>query len=303
MSLPGAKRSLVFSVQHDMTNTRKARHGKSFSDAGPAQRRLTLSIVITYLFLPLTFLIPLAAPARESHFDLNSWFALLAYAFTETGGTAGASVIGTLLLLLLVTRAGVPGRRRRLEAGVIFSVVAILAGGGAAFNEYVIKPTFKMPRPHIRYLAGNEGSGPLGMTVNEFYALEDRETRRERLRTVLEADPPPVRLPRLIREHWIEVTGYSFPSGHSLSAMFFATFFMAMGLTYLSMPRRLFCYLLLPWAVCVCYSRFILGVHTPTDISVGGLEGLLLGALAFVLVKRAWLLQSAQGFGETASRA
>jgi phosphatidylglycerophosphatase B len=102
---------------------------------------------------------------------------------------------------------------------------------------------------------------------------------------VLEADPPAVRLHRLIRAHWIASSGYSFPSGHSISAMFFATFFLAMGLSWLSMPRLLLFYLLLPWAVGVCYSRTILQVHTPMDITVGGLEGLLLGVLAFVLVR------------------
>jgi phosphatidylglycerophosphatase B len=189
------------------------------------------------------------------------------------------------MLLLLVTRAGISMMRRLIETGAIFCLVAILAGGGAALNEYIIKPTFEIPRPNLAHLAGANGSGPLEMSVNEFYTLGDKETRRRQLRAVLQADPPAVRLHHLIREHWIEETGYSFPSGHAFSAMFFATFFFAMGVTWLSMPRLLFFYLLLPWAVCVCYSRLILQMHTAADVSVGALAGLLLGALAFVLMR------------------
>ena len=87
------------------------------------------------------------------------------------------------------------------------------------------------------------------------------------------------------RHSWIEETGYSFPSGHSFSAMFFATFFLAMGVSHISTKRLRLFYLLLPWALAVCYSRPILRVHTPTDITVGGLEGLVLGFLAFLFVR------------------
>jgi len=269
-----------------MTNTGRDRHGEGPTGIRLVLRRLAFPILMAYAFIPLTFLVPILDSTRESVFDLNTWFALLVYGITETGGTTGASIVGVLMLGVLVTRGGVSGRRRLIEAGVIACFVIILVGGGAAINEYVIKPMFEIPRPNIVYLAGADGSGPLGMPVSEFYAL-GKEERRKHLRAVLAAEPPPVPLHRLIREHWIESTGYSLPSGHAFSAMFFATFFLAMGLSWLSMPRLLFPYLLLPWAVCVCYSRLILRVHTATDISVGGLVGLLLGALAFVLVTAA----------------
>jgi phosphatidylglycerophosphatase B len=269
-----------------MINTERDRRGEDASGGRLALRRLALPILLTSAFLPLAFLVPILDSTRAPYFDLSSWFALLTYGITETGGTAGAFIVGVLMLVILITRAGVSRSRRLLEAGVIACFVIILVGGGAAINEYVIKPMFENPRPNIVYLAGADGAGSLGMPVSEFYAL-DKEERRKHLRAVLEAEPPPVSLHRLIREHWIESIGYSFPSGHALSAMFFATFFLAMGLSWLSMPRLLFLYLLLPWAVWVCYSRLILRVHTPTDITAGGLAGLLLGVLAFVLVTAA----------------
>jgi phosphatidylglycerophosphatase B len=253
-------------------------------DARPLLRHLAFPLVVTYAFLPLAFLVPILDATREPSLDLSSWLVVWAYGITQTGGPAGASVVGLVVLVLMVTRARVTGRQRLLEAVVIFSTLACFAGGGAALNEYAVKPAFNQPRPNIVYLAGTGGSGPLRMPAREFHAL-GRDARRQHLRAVLAAEPPPVRLPRLLREHWIESTGYSLPSGHSFTAMFFATFCLAMGTTLLAIPRLLFSYLLLPWAVCVCYSRLILRVHTAMDISVGGLTGLLLGVLAFVVAR------------------
>jgi membrane-associated phospholipid phosphatase len=67
--------------------------------------------------------------------------------------------------------------------------------------------------------------------------------------------------------------------------MMFATFFLAMGLASCSGRRLWVFYLLVPWAVMVCYSRTILRVHSPTDISIGGLEGIIVGILVFLLVR------------------
>src|SRR6185436_8236458 len=88
-----------------------------------------------------------------------------------------------------------------------------------------------------------------------------------------------------VRGHWIAETGYSFPSGHSFSAMLFATYFLALGLTYFSGRRLWVFYLLAVWAVAVCFSRPILRVHSPTDVCVGAIEGVLAGVLAFLLVR------------------
>lgn len=257
------------------------RNGADLSGLRPVLRRLAFPITVTYALILLTALVE---TMREFRFDLDSSLALWAYRITETGGPAGASVLGLFMLLLLVTRAGISMKRRLIETGAIFCFVAILAGGGAALNEYVIKPTFEIPRPNIVYLAGDDGSGLLGMPAREFYALA-QGSRKKHLRKVLEAEPPVLPLHRLIREHWIAATGYSFPSGHAFTAMFFAAFFFAIGATWLSMPRLLFFYLLLPWAVCVCYSRIMLWMHTTADVAVGALAGLFLGALAVVLLR------------------
>ncbi len=102
---------------------------------------------------------------------------------------------------------------------------AIFAGGMAAINEHVVKEQLQVPRPNIVWLAGENGSGPLGTAAKEFYEAGDKEARRKPLAKVLSQQLMPVPLSPSIEAHWIEETGYSFPSGYSFSAMFFATFF------------------------------------------------------------------------------
>ena len=67
--------------------------------------------------------------------------------------------------------------------------------------------------------------------------------------------------------------------------MFVATFFLMTAATYLTTKRLWMFYALLPWALAVCYSRPILRVHTPIDITVGGLQGLVVGLVAWVIAR------------------
>ncbi len=252
---------------------------------GSVLRQLALPLLVTYMCLPAAWLFPFVDSTREPYFDLTTGFANVNYWVAQSGGKTGAPIIGVLMLALLVTRHGISLSRRILEVTLVVIIVAVCAGGGAALNENGVKPAFKVPRPNIVYLAGANGTGPLGMSPEEFYDKGDKEARRGALRRILETEPSPVELGPMVREHWIEESGYSLPSGHSFSAMFFATFFLATGVTYISTQRLWLFYLLLPWALAVCYSRPILRVHTPTDIAIGGLEGLVLGFAAFFLFR------------------
>ncbi|MEE9356846.1 phosphatase PAP2 family protein [Candidatus Vondammii sp. HM_W22] len=158
------------------------------------------------------------------------------------------------------------------KLNIIALTAGIFAGGGAIVNEHFLKTYLKVARPNIIWLAGESGSGPLGMTAEQFYEMGDKEARRSPLASVLQQDPKPILLTPSIEAHWVEETGYSFPSGHSFSAIFFATFLLMIGTTYLSIKRLWLFYFLLPWALAVCYSRPILRLHTPAGISIGGLQ-------------------------------
>jgi phosphatidylglycerophosphatase B len=240
-------------------------------------------MILTWLLIPLTFLIPLIDSTKAPYFDLTQPFSQFAYWISRSGGKYGVPFIAMTMLVLLISRDGISFQRRWKEAGIIILIMAICAGGGAFFNEHFIKEQLKVPRPNIVWLAGENGSGPLGMTAKEFYEIGNIEARHEPLAKILAEKPLP--LSPAIEEHWIEATGYTFPSGHSFSAMFFATLFLLLATTYLTTKRLWVFYLLLPWALAVCYSRPILRVHTPTDISVGSFQGLLIGFLAWLIVK------------------
>lgn len=67
-----------------------------------------------------------------------------------------------------------------------------------------------------------------------------------------------------------EATGYSFPSGHSQSAV---GVFGALAMSTKRKALRIVC--IVP-AVLVPFSRMYLGVHTPQDVLVGGLSALAL---------------------------
>ncbi len=69
---------------------------------------------------------------------------------------------------------------------------------------------------------------------------------------------------------------YSFPSGHTLHAALFCTFFHAY------MPALAAA--MLPFAVLVAASRVVLGLHYPTDVVAGGAIGIALALASLNLL-------------------
>ena len=248
-------------------------------------RRALFPLMISCLFITMSFLIPLIDSTKAPYFDLTGIVSQLAYFLAFTGGKFGAPIVALVMLIILLSRDGIDSRRKLTETVIIVSTSLVLAGGGAAINEHLIKAEFKIPRPNIVWLAGQDAAGPLGLTAQQFYELGDKQTRREHLHEVLNKQPSPVLMSESVKQHWVEETGYSFPSGHAFSAMFFASFFLFLAVSSISGKRLWWFYLLAPWALMVCYSRTILRVHTPADITVGGLQGLLLGVLAWLIAR------------------
>lgn len=248
-----------------------------------------IPIILTWLLIPLSFFLPIVDSTTPPYFDLSQETMNLVYWVSESGGKFGAPIIAMLALFVLINRDGIGSTQKIKEASIIILTASVFAGGGASINEHFIKEKLEIPRPNISWLAGEGGIGALGMSAEHFYATGDKEARRVYLTSALQqgsqSDSRPIHLTPLIEAHWIEETGYSFPSGHAFSAMFFATFLLLIGTTYITSRRLWALYLLLPWALAVCYSRPILRVHTPTDISIGGLQGLLIGLLAWAIAR------------------
>ncbi|BAO43217.1 phosphatase PAP2 family protein [Thiolapillus brandeum] len=190
-------------------------------------------------------------------------------------GLAGVALGFSLML-------GLPVRRLFL----LLLPILLIIGLGAWSNEHLIKPAVAQPRPDIEFLASDVAGPVLPEGSGVFYELPDKASRSQRLEAAWKKSP--LSLPPLLRAHWTEETGFSFPSGHAFAATALAAW---LSLWIMCGGSRL--WLLAPvwgWMLAVCYSRIALGVHRPEDILAGALEGLLLvmftGGLLFFRVQR-----------------
>ena len=226
-----------------------------------------------YVFVLASFLLPSIA--------LDGWLANLAVRVADTGSWRQLPLLVAAVLVVVVSRPGLGPRRRALEGLGFLLVLALILAGNAELNEAVIKPAFAIPRPNLSALADQ---GALGIGVDEFYGLGDKLARREYLTPRLEVLTDPGLSP-LVREHWEIETGYSFPSGHATASMTFASMLCAAGLYWTDGWRRTVATLLPIWAVAVVWSRPLLRVHSPLDVSVGAAVGIALGVLGFTALR------------------
>jgi phosphatidylglycerophosphatase B len=242
------------------------------SDPELALRRFALVLAIAYVGVLSSFALPQIA--------LDGWLAALAVRISDTGSWQQLPFLVVLLVIVVVSRPGLEPRRRALEAVAIIVVLLVILAGNAELNESVIKPAFAIPRPNLVALAD---SGALGLGIDEFYALGDKQARREWLGPRL-AELTVPHLSPLVREHWLIETGYSFPSGHATASMTFASLMYAIGLRWTTGWRLTVTMLLPVWAVAVVLTRPLLRVHTYIDVSVGAAVGILLGAAGFAML-------------------
>ena len=229
-------------------------------------------ILVAFALLPLTWLLPA--------FDLTTPLARVAL-FLSDSGKYGMPVLCAAALVVVVSRAGLVGRRRAVEAGALTLALVLFLGLGAIVNEDLVKPRLNSPRPNIAELSARK---LLPSSPDAFYRLATKAERSAYLRSALESVRDRLPMSPAVREHWIEETGFSFPSGHSTAAMLVATFFACVAFAVAEGRRRGMLLALVPWAVAVCYARPTLRVHRPVDVTVGGLQGVLLGILAYLFV-------------------
>jgi phosphatidylglycerophosphatase B len=232
----------------------------------------------------------------ESYFRHRNWneskgiFMLntIAWCLTTSASVYGIPVMAIIMLLLVVRQSKRPWRECSSEIMVAGGVLLLMLVLVSLLNEHVVKPGFHIFRPNIMQLASNPSEQPaLKISAADFYAMRDKPARSEYLASVMNAaDYNGPELQPLVKRHWIEETGYSFPSGHTTAAMVLASFFLALALGRFS-GRQLIPYLVLPfWALLVAWSRTVLQVHTPMDVLAGGAQGLVVGLLAWLFAVR-----------------
>lgn len=234
-----------------------------------AVRRSLPALGLAVLALCISWLLP-RMNLETQLMSFVSWW-------TMTASLWGAVALAVVFVGVLVS--GRDGWRCRGKEALIHVVVlALLLGGAAWANEDLLKPAVGAHRPHIVRLAQ---LGVLGMPPEQFYTSMDRHERRAHLQEILEgSDFDAVALSPAVRNHWAHETGFSLPSGHALTAMCLASYFLVLGLRPAGRRWMAIFFLLPMWAATVGWSRVLLGVHAPWDVVLGGVLGGLLGVAA-----------------------
>lgn len=201
-----------------------------------------------------------------------------------------------LAVAVLASRPGLSARRRAVEAGAILMVMGVTLAGNAMLNEHVVKPALAAPRPNIVALVE---AGELGAAIDtpaDFYALGDKQARRDFLAGELDDLRTPA-LSEPVRVHWIHETGYSMPSGHATAAVTFAAMMVGLALAWAQGWRRaVFVWGSPAWALAVVYTRPLLRVHTALDVTLGTLAGLVWGLVSVAVI--VWLAERLGGPSE-----
>lgn len=170
------------------------------------------------------------------------------------------------------------------------SIVAlILIFGALAFiNERVTKPILKLQRPSHTYMLHQTG---LSTAIDSLYHL-DKDARRDFFKSLLKTQPLKFKdIDSAIQEHWIDESGFSFPSGHTFNAFLFAMILSYAIFHNRSYPRLRNLFILpFAWALLVAISRVAVGAHSALDVSAGAALGILIGWLFLDVDKtRHWL--------------
>ena len=139
--------------------------------------RVLAIMMVAWAMLLLASLLPRA--------DLATTFAARLCRLSSTAGVTGAILIGLVLVGLLAFRTTPSWRCGLQEVLIHVAVLAVLLGGGALANEYLIKDSLAVHRPNIVRLAEEDA---LGMTAEQFYSSMDRRERQGYLYQVL-TDP------------------------------------------------------------------------------------------------------------------
>ncbi|MBX7151121.1 phosphatase PAP2 family protein [bacterium] len=244
--------------------------------------KLVLILAITLVFLSLSFILPFIHPGMNAGKDLTSIWHMAAYWLSESAGPVGMPIWVLPVIIFLMAKSTPVVKKRVLWTAVTITGLIVFLAGGAQFNEHVLKPYFKNPRPNMVELLNGED---YKITYSVFYDEPDKEKRRDYLRQLIGDDFQSRHgfdIHPLIAEHWIHETGFSFPSGHSFASMMFATFCLVWVIRR-RLPFRPWL-ILIGWSVAVCYSRCILRVHWPMDIFFGAMQGMIGGGfLAYLL--------------------
>lgn len=196
---------------------------------------------------------------------------------TESGGKYGTALI-LVVTCVFYTRFMEGTRNKMITFVLTLLKLLVVIGVFAYLNEHAIKLALRRSRPSHEFIV-ERSQGQL--SLQQLYAL-DHTGRYELLQSAISNNPDAFHeIHPHILSHWLEETGYSFPSGHSFNGFLLAYILSFSLLHSRSATGRKLYVLPLIWAALVAISRVALGAHTAWDVSFGALTGIF---VAFLLM-------------------
>lgn len=201
----------------------------------------------------------------------NSAWCVFSYWTTESAGR-----IGTIALILMASIMIAALRAYTVKEGVTdffrtFITLSVILSVFALVNEHIVKPILQVPRPSHQYMIKQSKSE---VKLDSLYTLPADE-RRAFFKQLIDADTVSFKnSDERILNHWLDETGYSFPSGHSFNAFLLAGILAFCIYHFANRKLRWLCLVPLAWAVMVAISRVAIGAHTALDVSIGSAIGL-----------------------------
>lgn len=231
----------------------------------------------------VVWVMPIAFTAIHPH---SKW-GHVAFFFTSSGGP-----IGFFMLLLVTGIFYTLSENEWMKKTIIFfkSVVSLIIVFGilAWANEHLTKSILKLKRPSHVYVL--QQTNRL-QEIDTLYELS-KTARGKYFETLIHNNLQKFAdIDRQVQEHWIEESGFSFPSGHTFNAFLFSMVISYAIYFNRSRPHlKKWFFVPFIWACFVGISRVALGAHSALDVSVGAGFGVLLGMLfLYIDFTRHWL--------------
>jgi phosphatidylglycerophosphatase B len=200
----------------------------------------------------------------------------LAFALTASGGPGGFFVL-LLVTSLFYAISAVTLKEKALVFAKSIVILVAFFGILAFVNERFTKPLLKAQRPSHVYMLNQAG---LNHLIDSLYEL-DKEGRERYFSELVRNHPLEFKkIDPGVQAHWIEESGFSFPSGHTFNAFLFAMVLAYAILFNRSYPglKKLY-FIPFVWALLVGVSRVAIGAHSAIDVSAGAAMGIFLGML------------------------
>lgn len=232
------------------------------------------SIILSFVALLITVLL-----AWFSGLEFSAWLTSQSLSRFWLFLSDFGNVYG-VIAVITISSIFVAFTKRKLSAKLLTFVLCSLPimlylWGFAKLNENIIKTQAEVFRPYVLVL---EDAGLL--SSEKFYDLKTKAERSKFLKKIFADNEKSVKyIHPSIRDHWISETGYSFPSGHSLTAFAMYTLLAFIYLRSFRKPWRAIVILPLLLMILISVSRVAVGAHSAIDVSFGALSGWFVSSL------------------------